>query len=85
MPVILAIWEDKIRRIRLRPARANSLRDPLLQNNDSKMDSKCGSSGKVLALQVRSSECKPQNHKNKQNKTKKTPTSKCRCWGVVQQ
>jgi hypothetical protein len=51
-------WEDR----GLRPAQANSLR-PHLQNNQSKMDWRCGSSSRVPALQVRSPEFKFQSYK----------------------
>jgi hypothetical protein len=49
------------------PAWINTLRDPHLQNNQSKMDWRCGSSSRVAALQVWSPEFKPQYHKT--NKT----------------
>jgi hypothetical protein len=41
-----------------RPAWANSSQDPHLQNNQSKMDWRCGSSGRAPALQERSTELK---------------------------
>jgi hypothetical protein len=49
----------------LRPALANSSRDPHLQNNQRKMDWRCCSSGRVPTLQVQSPEFKPQYYKKK--------------------
>jgi hypothetical protein len=51
-------WEDTD----LRLAQANSLWDPHLQNNQSKMDWKYSSSGTVPALQGQSLKIKPQSH-----------------------
>jgi hypothetical protein len=52
----------------LRPAWANSLRDPHLQNIQSKMGWRCGSSSRVAALQVRSPEFKSPPKKQKKIK-----------------
>jgi hypothetical protein len=60
-PVILATWEN----CSSRPAQANSLWDPHLQHNQSKMDWQCASSSRVPALQAWSLEFKPQFHQKK--------------------
>jgi hypothetical protein len=70
MPIILTTWEAEIRRISLRPAQANSSQDPHQQNNQSKMDWRCGSSGRGPVLQVQSPELKPQSHQKKKKKAK---------------
>jgi hypothetical protein len=51
--------------LQFKPAQTNSSRDPHLQNNQSKMDWRCGSSRRAPALQVWNAEFKPQSHKKK--------------------
>jgi hypothetical protein len=53
MPVILAIWEAEIRRIMV-PGQPRQivLKNSHLINNQSKLDWRCGSSGRMPALQV---------------------------------
>jgi hypothetical protein len=46
----------------LRPAWKNSSQDPHLQNNQRKMDWRCGPSSRAPALQVQSHEFKPQSY-----------------------
>jgi hypothetical protein len=53
------------------PAQTNTLRDPHLQNNQSKMDWRCGSSGRTPVLPAQSFEFKPQSYKKTKTKTKK--------------
>jgi hypothetical protein len=48
---------------KFKPAQAN-----ISQNNRSKMDQRCGSSGRTPALQVQSPEIKPQSHKKRKSK-----------------
>jgi hypothetical protein len=57
-PIYLGGWDQEDRGFT--PALANSLQDSCIQNNHSKIDWKCGSSGKAPALQVQNPECKPQ-------------------------
>jgi hypothetical protein len=45
MPIVLATWEDH----NPRPAQANRSRDRHLQNNQSKVDWRCGPSGRALS------------------------------------
>jgi hypothetical protein len=45
---------------------------PNLQNNQSKMDWRCGSSDRIPALQAQSPEFKPQSHQKKRKKRKET-------------
>jgi hypothetical protein len=47
-----------------RSAWAKSLRDSHLQNNQSKMDGRCGLSGKIFVLQMQSPEFKPHQKKD---------------------
>jgi hypothetical protein len=55
--VILAIWEAEIRRIEVHgPVQANSLTPS--QDNQGKIDWRCGSSDRASALQVQSPEFK---------------------------
>jgi hypothetical protein len=54
-----------------RPAWANSSRDPHLQINQSKIHWKCGSSSRMLALQVQRVEFNPR--PNKKGKREKKP------------
>jgi hypothetical protein len=54
-PVNLANWDGEIRRFKASPVFAR----PHLQNNRSKTDWRCGPSGTVPALQVRSLKFKP--------------------------
>jgi hypothetical protein len=61
--VIWATWEAEIGRIMVRmPALANSLWDPHLQNNQTKMDWRCGLGGRGPTLQMQSPGFKPQFH-----------------------
>jgi hypothetical protein len=55
----------------LKPDHANSSGDPHLQNNQSEIGWRCGSSGRAPVLQAQRPEFKPQFHQ-KQNKTKNT-------------
>jgi hypothetical protein len=48
-----------------RPAPANNLQDPYFQNNQSKMDWRCGSRGRAPALQTQSPDFKTQTHQKK--------------------
>jgi hypothetical protein len=57
-------------RIKDRQSRANSLEEPHLQNNQSKIDWRCDSRGRVPALQGQNPKFKPQVHLKK--KIKKT-------------
>jgi hypothetical protein len=52
-----------------RPEEANSSQDPHLQNNQSKMNRRCGSSGKAPALQVQNPKFKPQYTKQTRKKS----------------
>jgi hypothetical protein len=51
-----------------RPAQANSLWEPHLQNSQTKMNWRCGSSSGTPALQVQSTEFKPQSHQKGKTK-----------------
>jgi hypothetical protein len=58
MPVILAIWKTEIRRIAIQvQPRKIILKTPHLQINQSKIDWRCGSSGRVHGPEL-----KPQSH-----------------------
>jgi hypothetical protein len=73
MPLILAIWEAESRRITVRGQR-RFMRPPHLQNDQSKVDWRCGSSGRTPALQVWSPEFKTKSYwkkKNQSNNNKK--------------
>jgi hypothetical protein len=61
MPAILATWEDEIRRIVVQGQLGQIVHEtpPHLQNNQSKMDWRCGSSSRVPALPAQSPEVKP--------------------------
>jgi hypothetical protein len=48
--VVLVTWEAEMGGLWLRPAWANSYRDPHLQNNQSKMDWGCDSNSRAPAL-----------------------------------
>jgi hypothetical protein len=52
----------RLGRLLFKAAWAQSSRDPHLQNNHSKMDGRCGSSGRATALQAQSSELKSQSN-----------------------
>jgi hypothetical protein len=56
-PSYLEGWDWEVHD--LRPARANSLRDPHLQNKQSKMDWIHGSRGRLPALQVQNPDSHP--------------------------
>jgi hypothetical protein len=63
-----------------RLAQANISWDPHLQNNQSKMNWRCGSSGGAPSLQVQSPEFKPQSHVKKEKKKKKRDSEvQCPC------
>jgi hypothetical protein len=60
MVVIPATWEAQIGRIvvKVQARTGKQLRDSISKNNQSKMDWRCGSSGRAPALQVQSPEFK---------------------------
>jgi hypothetical protein len=60
MPVILATWEAEIGKTEVGGQPEQIVWDPHLQNNQSKMDWRPGSSSRVPALQVQCPEVKPQ-------------------------
>jgi hypothetical protein len=57
--------EAEIRKILIQGSLGKLFAIPLLQNNKSKMDRKCGSKGRAPDLQVQSPEFKPHSHQNK--------------------
>jgi hypothetical protein len=63
MPIILATWQAED--YGSRPALANSLQDSHLQNNQSKIIWRCGSSSRAPALQVQSTKVNPNPIKKK--------------------
>jgi hypothetical protein len=80
MPIILATWEAEIRRIMVQGQPGQIfLETPHLQNNQSRMDWRCGSSSRTPALQAQSPEFKSQSHKKNYHITKyKTQESEVR-------
>jgi hypothetical protein len=67
MPVILATWEAEIGRIAVSGQSRQIVHETLhLQNSQSKMDWRCGSSGRVPALQCL--QFKLQSHQKKKKK-----------------
>jgi hypothetical protein len=71
MPVTLATWDSEIWRIAVQgqPSKQFMRPPPHLQNNQSKMDWRFGSSSRVPTLQVWSPEFKWQSHQNKKSRT----------------
>jgi hypothetical protein len=63
MPVILAAWEAGIRRMAVPGQQGQIVYEAHFQNNQSKMDWRCGSRSRALALQVQSPEFKAQSQK----------------------
>jgi hypothetical protein len=64
-PSYMGVWDQED--CGLRPAQANSSWDSNLQNNQSKMEWRCGSSSRTPALRIWSPELKPQSQQNKKN------------------
>jgi hypothetical protein len=65
-PIILGTWEAEIRRSKVWGQPGQKVHEiPCLQNNQSKIDWRCDSSGRAPALQVWRPAFKPQSHQNK--------------------
>jgi hypothetical protein len=64
-PVLLATWGAEIAKTAVQGQPGQIVHKPHLQNNQSKMDWRCGSRTKTPALQVQSSELKPQSNQKK--------------------
>jgi hypothetical protein len=65
LKLVLASWDTEIRRIKVGGQSGQIVLDPHLQNNQSKMDWRCGSSGRTPALQAQGSKFKPHCHQKR--------------------
>jgi hypothetical protein len=85
MPVILATWEAEIERIVVQGQFGKIVLETPHLRNKSKMDWRCGSYGRVSALQAQSPVFKPSSTKKKTSK--QNPTHSCwpmQLWLVLQ-